>query len=197
MVEVDPRSGTVYLNAAAVPRIRNLPVPPAGGAPGGLLACEPGGGGGIGDGSGEKLRGHHFMLVELCGGVVMAARDVWVGVQHAAQQAAVPAAAADAHSSSGCAQGDGGTRCVVLRQQELLRTAFPPADPEPAAAGAAAPAAWAGEGRETRLEAAARQAALVDESGCSYVCSIYRAHTREWQPLVLQLPRVAAAQQGV
>ncbi|EFJ49127.1 hypothetical protein VOLCADRAFT_32158, partial [Volvox carteri f. nagariensis] len=53
MVALDPATGTVFLNAATVPRVTPAPTTP----PATL---------------------HHFMVAELEGGEVVAARDVWV-----------------------------------------------------------------------------------------------------------------------
>lgn len=165
MAEVDAARGTVFLNAAVVPRIRSLPLPQRSGSS-------------SGDGSHEgeeRVRAHHFLLVELRQQVVTAARDVWVGSQPA--------------------DGPGNTpRWRVLREQPLLRTAFPcgSSAAEQAAdldADATAAGQWADAAAETA--AALEAAAAAADDGSRYVCSIYRAHKGEWKPFVLQAPPAA------
>jgi len=78
MAHVDPKSGTVYLNAAFVPRVKRFPgdlLSPCGGkregaeAPGRPpMKHEPH----------AAVRGHHFLLVEMDLGMAVAARHVWV-----------------------------------------------------------------------------------------------------------------------
>ena len=196
--EVHPQTGTLYLNAAVVPRIRPLPVPPPDGEHGGGGASGNGSSGGSsgGGGQGATIRSHHFTVVEMRQGVVAAARDVWVGVQRC-----------DA-GGGGKGSGGGGAerRCMVVRQQELVKTSLAAAAAHAAAGaagnggsgngnGTAAAAAAAAPGREAAEEAAAAaeaaEAAAAAEGG--YVCSVFRAHTGEWEPFVLQLPAAAAA----
>jgi hypothetical protein len=178
MAEVDAARGTVFLNAAVVPRIRSLPRSQCS-AVSGSAGSEGGDSSGGSSGSNEegegRVRAHHFLVVELRQQVVTAARDVWVGVQPAEQPGDAP-------------------RCAVLREQPLLRTAFPPScdaagkaprHPAEAAAGQPATAAAA--------DVAALEAAAADSDGSRYVCSIYRAHTGEWEPFVLQAPPAAQA----
>ncbi|KAL4419082.1 hypothetical protein ABPG77_002223 [Micractinium sp. CCAP 211/92] len=177
MVEVDPASGTVYLNAAVVPRVRRLPLPADGGAASGTST-------GGGAAAGDTIPCHHFLVVELRHGVVAAARDAWVGVQHAGSD------------SSGGGAG-GSRRCIIVREQELLKTSLPPAEtlggPEAAAATGRAL-----QGAADGISSSRAAAGLAEDCGNgsstgSYVCSIYRAHTGEWEPFVLQLPAAAAA----
>jgi hypothetical protein len=163
MVSVDPASGTVYLNTAVVPRIVPFPAPApsscAGSSGAAGESCADGSSS-SGTGGGDSIYGHHFVVIEMEHGVVAAARDVWVGVQH------TPAA----NSSNG---GNGGTsrQFSVLQQQELVKTAFPTA-----AGGEKAAADGSGSGGSNSTR-----------SG-SYVCSIYCGHSGEWSPVVLQLP---------
>lgn len=164
MAEVDAGGGgTVFLNAAVVPRIQDFPVPPPPAAC--LEPPEPRQphessydssydegdvvvGGTEGVNGGGTVRGHHFLMVELQGQVVAAAHDVWVGVQ--------------------AAGGSGQRRCSVLQQQELVKTSLPAADGTAAAGSSGGAAEQLAEGQ--------------------YVCSIYRAFTGEWEPFVLPLP---------
>jgi hypothetical protein len=106
MVHVDAASGTAYLNAATVPRVR------AGGAPGQTL--------------------HHFLVFELSPAGVEAARDVWVRVSRR-QPAAAAAAAGGAPRRRGPAagaRGEGeGDDCEelaaeVAEEVEVLRTVW-------------------------------------------------------------------------
>lgn len=177
MVEVDPASGTVYLNAAVVPRVRRLPLPADGGAASGTST-------GGGAAAGDTIPCHHFLVVELRHGVVAAARDAWVGVQHAGSD------------SSGGGAG-GSRRCIVVREQELLKTSLPPAE-TPGGPEAAAATGRALQGAADGISSSRAAAGLAEDCGNgsstgSYVCSIYRAHTGEWEPFVLQLPAAAAA----
>ena len=109
MVEVEQppvpgAAATLYINAAQVPRVRSFPAAPAdrtlphGGASSSYSSI-----------SGDSIRGHHFVVVELHQHVVTAARDVWVGVQRPATMA-----------TDG---GGGGAHCVLLHSQDLVRTA--------------------------------------------------------------------------
>lgn len=79
MVEVDEESGTVFLNAATVPRV--VPVRQPG---------DPG----------AAASRRHFLLVELDDGQVAAAADVWVQVSHASSDGAASPAAQAAPSAS-------------------------------------------------------------------------------------------------
>lgn len=172
MAEVDPDSGIVYLNSAVVPRVRRLPLRTDGGKHG------SGGGGG---GAADTILSHHFLVVELRQGVVAAARDVWVGVQRADGDAARDS-----------------TRCVVMREQELVRTSLAAADaaggPGLAPEGGPAETAAAGSVGSTGGAAAAAADCAEGVSSGAYVCSVYRAHTGEWEPFVLRLPAAAAAE---
>ena len=196
MAELDPRRGVLYLNAAVVPRVRSFPYPPPpreSDSSGDDAAAGGNGASSSADACGTEaaagsIRGHHFLLVELQWGVVTAARDVWVGVQHDA--------------------GSGGRRCLLLDQEELVRTVLPPAlaaaAPAAAATGGAAASSRREGGRAAGVQqaaAAAAAAAAADAAGQSgssaeqpgsYVCSIYRAHTDEWEPFVLPLPAPAS-----
>ena len=201
MVEVDPSTGTLYINAAAVPRVRAFPAPEpaeapqphessydsdgAAGAAG--AAGTAGGSGQAGDDSGgngareETVRAHHFVLVELFGGAVTAARDVWVGVRPAG-------------SNSG-GGGSGSSRaCSIVHQQELVRTTL-----AAAAAGAGQEGGNTASGASAAAAVASADAAdqrAGDAEGAasgSYVCSIYRAFADEWEPFVLQLPAAVDA----
>lgn len=179
MAEVDPGSGTVYLNAAVVPRVRRLPLPDDSSAHGGNGSSGSGGSsGGGGSAAGDTIPSHHFLVVELRHGVVAAARDVWVGVQHA----------------EGASSGSG-RRCIVTREQELLKTSLAVAEVSggPGAAVAALGAELAAAGGSGSRGGAAADCGSSSSSSGSYVCSIYRAHTGEWEPFVLQLPAAAAA----
>lgn len=186
MVEVDRSTGTVYLNAAQVPRIRSFPSTGGSGGGGGARLRQPHESSYEEDSAGEvdeaaagssgdsgSMRGHHFLVVELQLGIVTAARDVWVGVQ------------------PGGAAGGAGRRCVVLQQQELLKTSLPAAalGGTPGADGASGDGS---SGGGTAGEAAAQGSSSGGgTSGDEYVCSIYRAFTGEWEPLVLPLPEEA------
>ncbi|KAI7839666.1 hypothetical protein COHA_006475 [Chlorella ohadii] len=211
MVEVDPRTGTVYLNAAVVPRVRSFPAPepaevpqphessydsdvPAAGTAGAAGTLGAAAGRGSADGSGsssggsreETIKAHHFVLVELFAGAVAAARDVWVGVR--------PAAGSSSGSSSGSSR-----ECSIVHQQELVRTTLTAAAGAAAAEGsqATSPAAAAlavGPLLTQPPAAAAEQGEEGAEAEASeYVCSIYRAFTDEWEPFVLPLPLPADA----
>lgn len=179
MAEVDPDSGIVYLNSAVVPRVRRLPLRTDGGKHGtdGGKHGSSGGGGGAAD----TIPSHHFLVVELRQGVVAAARDVWVGVQRADGDAACDS-----------------TRCVVMREQELVRTSLAAADAAggPGLAPEGGPAETAAAGSVGSTGGAAAPAADCAEgvSSGAYVCSVYRAHTGEWEPFVLRLPAAAAAE---
>jgi hypothetical protein len=177
MVEVDAARGTVYINTAVVPRIRSFAAPAGGGG-----GSNGGSSGGTEAGrTGSTMQGHHFVLVELSGHVVTAARDVWVGVQHTAQTGSGQGGS----SSNGSGGGAGSTHCVVLHEQQLLRTAFPPPNTGPALAQQGAEG---NGGTSPQTAAAAAAAGGGSEPGSSggYVCSIYRAHTGEWEPVAVQ-----------
>jgi hypothetical protein len=176
MVSVDAASGTVYLNTAVVPRIVPFPAPTPSSCAGSSAAAREGDADGSsssstssgmgangssgGTGGGDSIYGHHFVVVEMEHGVVAAARDVWVGVQHTSA----------ANGSNG---GSGGTsrQFSVLQQQELVKTAFP----------------TAGGGEEAGPDGSGNTSSSSSSSG-SYVCSIYCGNSGEWSPLVLQLP---------
>jgi hypothetical protein len=133
MVHVDPETGTAFLNAATVPRVR------------------PAGGGGEGSGGGAAAAAatlRHFLVFDLVGGAVESARDVWVRVAagggaggsggSGGEQVAAPkrqAAGSGSSSSSGnggCGGGGngsgngggngGGPVAVVEEEREVLRT---------------------------------------------------------------------------
>ena len=181
MVAVDAASGTLYLNTAVVPRIVPFPAPAPSSRAGSSAAGEEGDAGGSSSGTGgngassssssssssggDSIYGHHFVVVEMEHGVVVAARDVWVGVQHK------PAA----NGSSG---GTSRQFCL-LQQQELVKTSFP------AAAG----------GEESGPDGSGCSGSSSGSGGSrSYVCSIYCGNRGEWAPVVLQLPPGAAAE---
>jgi len=94
MAHVDPGTGTVYLNSAFVPRIQRFPV----------------------DWAAEKVRGHHFLLVEIEGGAVVAARHVF---------AASPEELRELGIANGSSTGAGDSP-VILAEQEVLKTAVAP-----------------------------------------------------------------------
>lgn len=176
MAEVDATRGTVFLNAAVVPRIRSLPQSQCSAGSGSASSeggDSSGGSSSSNEEGGARVRAHHFLVVELRQQVVTAARDVWVGVQPADQPGDAP-------------------RCAVLREQPLLRTAFPPSCSAAGEASEHGTEAAAGQSATAAAaEAAALEAASADSDGSRYVCSIYRAHTGEWEPFVLQAPPVA------
>ena len=178
MVSVDAASGTVYLNTAVVPRIVPFPAPTPSSCAGSSGAGEEGDADGSSSTSsgmgangssggrcgGDSIYGHHFVVVEMEHGVVAAARDVWVGVQHTSA----------ANGSNG---GSGGTsrQFSVLQQQELVKTAFP----------------TAGGGEEAGPDGSGNTSS---SSSGSYVCSIYCGNSGEWSPVVLQLPPGSAVE---
>lgn len=194
MVEVDVSHGTIFLNAATVPRVRSFlyPAPPnegdasnggngngssLGGAEG---SSSSGGPDAEAEASSSTIQGHHFVVVELQHGVVTAARDAWVGVERS------PAAGS----------GSGGSRqCVLLQENELLKSVLPAAlAAGPAADGAAAGDSSGSAAAERREAAGGSGGDSAGRSSDNYVCSIYRGHTDEWEQHVLRLP--AAARQA-
>jgi len=126
LAHVDPRTGTVYLNAAVVPRVRHFPAAAAAAraaaagagdadVAGGAQPCSRGDasrGAEAGDTRQATRRGHHFLVVELRGPAVAAARHVWV---------AAPAAP-DLESGGGGQQQHAPSPPVILAAAELLKT---------------------------------------------------------------------------
>ena len=90
MVAIGAATSTVHINAAVVPRVRMLPPPPLGAQgldPWGcssssdIAVAEQGAGplaAGPGRGRGQPVRARHFVTVELRGGAVVCASNVWL-----------------------------------------------------------------------------------------------------------------------
>ena len=94
MARVDAASGTVYVNSAEVPRIREFSLAHAaqGAAAGGdgeaaaaaRAAAAAAGAAAAAAGpqqeGQQRVRGHHFLVAEVSEGALASARNVWVGV---------------------------------------------------------------------------------------------------------------------
>jgi uncharacterized protein (TIGR04168 family) len=165
MVSIDEERGTVYLNAAVVPRIKSFPLPPvareegaasAGAPPSGPVSPPKQYGAGT-------VQGHHFLVVELHKSlqIVMSAKHVWVGVLPGASNRATATTPTTTNSSSRSmggvrshADGDGGPRCVVVKEENLFSAQL---------------------------------------CGGYYLARYYRAHCGEWGEAVMKYPRNSSA----
>lgn len=112
MAHVDAETGTVYLNSATVPRVRK----PIGSAP-----VPPG------------AYQHHLLVVDMVGGLVETAHDVWVQVAPAAAAAAGEAPAGDGSAavaasaaSSPASNGAGSSARVQPPPQQSQQLQPPP-----------------------------------------------------------------------
>jgi uncharacterized protein (TIGR04168 family) len=124
MVHVDGATGTVYLNAAVVPRIRKLSDDEVEAAVaagiGGSRRRESdiGGVGGGGGGGDIEAKAHHFLVVEVGRDGAESARHVWVGIAPSASSSA--GAGGD---TAGCER----RRAWLVKEEQVLVTA-PSAD---------------------------------------------------------------------
>lgn len=128
MVAICAATGTVHINAAVVPRVRTLPPPPLGvqgpdpwdSSSSSDSATDGQGPGppaaGPGRGRGQPIRARHFVTVELRGGAVVCASNVWL--------ARGPGGAAQG-AGFWCDPGFEGSTGPwrVLRKEALLRSA--------------------------------------------------------------------------
>ena len=129
MVAICAATGTVHINAAVVPRVRTMPPPPLGvqgpdpwdsSSSSDSAIAEPAPGppaAGFGAPRGQPIQARHFVTVELRGGAVVCASNVWL-----ARGPGRPAQSAGFWCDPG-SEGSGGP-WRVLRKEALLRSAL-------------------------------------------------------------------------